>query len=103
MNDLIANAHVHCLYTDQPTGLKLKLLNALYMGRFVIVNKNMLAGTSLNEACIIAETHAQWQTEINSCFEKAFTGREIKKREEFLKPFDNLQKTKKLVGLIWEN
>ena len=33
MESLISNAQVHCLYTFQVTGLKLKLVNVLYAGR----------------------------------------------------------------------
>jgi hypothetical protein len=47
MNELVAEAHVHCLYTSQSTGLKLKLLNVLFKGRFVICNTKMIAGTSI--------------------------------------------------------
>ena len=42
MQTLLQDAHIHCLYTHQPTGLKLKLLNVLYSGRFCICNDAML-------------------------------------------------------------
>jgi hypothetical protein len=47
MQILIEDAQIHCLYTHQATGLKLKLLNVLYSGRFCICNEDMLAGTNL--------------------------------------------------------
>jgi len=53
MFDLIRNAQVNVLVTFQATGLKLKLLNVLYQGRFCLVNDKMLNGTGLDELCII--------------------------------------------------
>jgi hypothetical protein len=47
MNELVQNAQVHCLYTEQATGLKLKLLNVLFKGRFLICNSKMISGTEL--------------------------------------------------------
>jgi hypothetical protein len=101
MNELIENAQLHCLYTAQPTGLKLKLLNVLYKGRFVIVNKNMVTGTTLKSSCILAETPAQWIKEINNYFEKTLGADDIRTRKETLKEYDNPEKTKRLIGLIW--
>jgi hypothetical protein len=54
MFSLIEKAHVNVLVTFQATGLKLKLLNTLYNGRFVLVNKAMLNGTGLDDLCVIA-------------------------------------------------
>lgn len=58
MDDLVRNAHIHLLYTSQPTGLKLKLLNVLYQGRHIVANSHMLAGTDLQHTgvCYVAET-----------------------------------------------
>src|SRR5690606_8791039 len=42
MHELIAQAQLNVLYTFQATGIKLKLLNALYNGRWVIVNPLMV-------------------------------------------------------------
>lgn len=55
MDNLIENAHIHCLYTPQATGLKLKLLNVLYKGRFVVANEHMVHGTDLTSTCLIAD------------------------------------------------
>src|SRR5690606_15715599 len=44
---LIRGAQVHVLYTAQATGLKLKLLNVLFKGRFIVCNPQMLSGTDV--------------------------------------------------------
>ena len=68
MQSLIEEAQIHCLYTEQATGLKLKLLNVLYSGKFVVANTNMLVGTTLTEACTIANTPKEFIDSINQFF-----------------------------------
>jgi hypothetical protein len=56
MDTLIAEAQVHVMPTFQPTGLKLKLLHALFNGRHVVVNADMVVGTGLESICSVAES-----------------------------------------------
>ena len=100
MQSLIEDAQIHCLYTEQATGLKLKLLNVLYSGMFVIANTNMLVGTSLTEACTIANSPQQYIDSINQIFTKEFTENEIRKRKRVVEPMNNQEKTKKLIELL---
>jgi hypothetical protein len=100
MNELIANAQVHCLYTEQATGLKLKLLNVLYSGRFVIANNNMLAGTQLSAVCAIANSPKEYVAQINHLFSKEFTLEDIENRKQSVSSMNNDEKTKLLVSLI---
>lgn len=53
MQQLIQDAHIHFMLTFQPTGMKLKLLYALYSGRHVIANRDMLQGTGLEICCTV--------------------------------------------------
>ena len=100
MQILIKDAHIHCLYTEQGTGLKLKLLNVLYSGRFVIANTAMLNGTQLAKACYIANFPEEYIHEINVLFSKEFTLEEIEMRKKIISPMDNKGKTKKLIDLL---
>lgn len=52
---LIQEAHINLLPTFQNTGIKLKLLNALFNGRFCIVNSMMTEHTGLEKYCEIAD------------------------------------------------
>jgi hypothetical protein len=56
MDELITKAHIHLLVTFQSTGLKLKLLNALYNGNFIVANNKMVQGTGLEALCYVAVT-----------------------------------------------
>ncbi|MEO6188592.1 MAG: glycosyltransferase family 4 protein [Ginsengibacter sp.] len=84
MNDLIQKAHIHILPSFNNTGVKIKLLNALFMGRFVITNDNAIEGTGLDHLCKIANTPGEYQTALPKLFEQAFTENEILAREKTL-------------------
>ncbi|MBQ3709927.1 MAG: glycosyltransferase [Bacteroidales bacterium] len=85
MIDLIRNAQINVMVTDQPTGLKLKLLNALYNGRFCLVNDDMVRGTALGSLCVVAEEPGQFVAEINRLMKEDFTEDDIAERDEALK------------------
>lgn len=84
MNELITNAQINLLYTDQATGLKLKLLNVLYNGRHCIVNSKMVEGTFLNEICLVEDNKSQLKNLITEKFSVEITSVEIEKRKTVL-------------------
>lgn len=85
MIDLLRQAQVNILVTQQPTGLKLKLLNALYNGRFCLVNEDMVKGTSLESLCVVADEPEQMIAEIKRLMEEDFTEDDIDQRDETLR------------------
>ena len=85
MIDLLRQAQVNILVTNQPTGLKLKLLNALYNGRFCLVNSDMVKGTSLDALCVVADEPEQMIVEIKRLMEEDFTEDDIDQRDETLR------------------
>jgi hypothetical protein len=101
MNSLMENAHIHCLFTFQTTGLKLKLLNVLYRGRHVICNQAMLHGTQLHKFCTIAEKPEEIIKQINVLKEESFDEKALEKRKCILNSdFSNSIKTQKLIQFI---
>jgi hypothetical protein len=100
MQSLLQDAHIHCLYTHQPTGLKLKLLNVLYSGRFCICNADMLAGTNLQNTCIVKNTADEMIEAITNIFQKEFTQDLIILRKQALQAFDNNSKTQQLISYL---
>ncbi len=102
MNDLIENAHIHVLYTEQATGLKLKLLNVLHSGRFVICNDKMLEGTGLkgNEGLIICNSGNDFVSQTDAVMKKDFTSKLIAERKSQLDKFSNKRNMEKLLGLL---
>jgi hypothetical protein len=102
MTKLIHEAQVHVLYTAQPTGLKLKLLNVLFKGRYIICNTNMIEGTGLieNAGFILANTATEFIQKINSVFETEFSKSTIQERQKEISNFDNTENCKKLIEVI---
>lgn len=81
LNELIENAHVNVSITAQRTGLKLKLLNTLYNGRFCLVNDKMLSGTELDELCIVANNKGTIKRNLKTLFNEKFDEGEINDRK----------------------
>lgn len=98
MQTLIEDAHIHCLYTYQATGLKLKLLNVLYNGRFCICNDDMFAGTNLLATCIVKNSPQEMIDTIDNTLKKEFTQEFINLRKQALQAFDNKTKTQQLIA-----
>lgn len=100
MNQLISEAHVHVLTTFQPTGMKLKLLNTLFAGRFVIANADMVKDTGLESQCAIADDPIDIRHLISNTFEREFTEADVATRREGLVGFNNNLNAEILLGLL---
>jgi len=102
IHQYIGNAQCNVLPTFQATGIKLKLLSALFAGRFCIVNTPMVANTGLEDLCILADTPAEMKEKISRVFSQRFTQADIAKRENVLgKTFSNAQNAEKLVKILF--
>lgn len=103
INDLINNAHIHVLPTFQASGMKLKLLYALFNGRHVLVNEKMLHGTGLSELCATANDAVSFKTEIIRLMETAFTLNDITKRDTNLAiNYNNKTNAERILTLLRE-
>jgi hypothetical protein len=100
MKTLIEDAQIHCLYTHQTTGLKLKLVNVLFSGRHILANTNMLTGTNLSKACRVCDTPATYISSINELFNQSFSIDDIEVRKQATLSMSNSTKTKALIRLI---
>lgn len=84
MIELVAEAQINFLYTNQATGLKLKLLNVLYQGRHCVVNSKMVEGTTLSKCCIVEDSIDKQIIKIKNLMEEEVTPSIIEKRKEIL-------------------
>jgi len=102
MARLVRNAHLHIMVTFQPTGLKLKLLKALYNGRFCLVNPQMLAGTSLHTLCHVATTPEEIRSKVMHLSDVEFTPEMIEQRVRTLNAsgYSNEKNCKTLLELL---
>jgi alpha-N-acetylglucosamine transferase len=102
MNKLMHEAQIHFLYTNQTTGLKLKLINALYKGRFILLNDKMLHGVDASQQCVVANNSTDFILKINELMNQDFTIEKQKQRQFFLNQrFNNEQNIEKLLLLIY--
>ena len=102
MEALIKEAQINVLVTFQATGLKLKLLNTLYNGRWMLVNREMLAGTGLESLCEIAGSAGEMKQEIISLFNTEFDQNLLLARSELLqKRFSDEVNAKKLIKEVF--
>ena len=102
MIDLLRQAQVNILVTNQPTGLKLKLLNALYNGRFCLVNSDMVKGTSLDSLCVVADEPEQMIAEIKRLMEEDFMEEDIEERDAQMRQlYDNEANAKRIIEKIF--
>lgn len=82
--NLIRNAQVNILPTFQPTGIKLKVINALYNGRHCVVNSNMITDPELQNCCVITDTIEEMKKAVIKCMEEEFSEVSILNRREVL-------------------
>ena len=102
MESLIADAHINILPTFQPTGIKLKLLSALYKGRFCVVNKYMVQNTGLEEACFEANTPAKFRKIITTLLDQDFKEEDLEKRKSILlNKFNNSINAHNLIEIVF--
>lgn len=102
MNKLIEEAHIHVLYTEQATGLKLKLVNVLFKGRFVVCNDKMLQGTGINSNSTLAigNNPSEMIKAIESLMKMDYNSLFIEERKKQVSRFSNQQNAEKLLSLI---
>ncbi len=102
MQDMISKAHINVLPSYTQTGMKVKLLNALFNGRHCLVNDATVAGSDLESACHIGTTAEAFRQIIAQLYHQPFAPEEIKLRKLLLEDrFNNLSNAKKQVGWIW--
>lgn len=97
MDRLLQEAQVNLLITEQATGVKLKLMNALYEGRHCLVNSTMVAGTRLDEACTVADSQEEICNSLEILMKTEFTETELQKRIEILKKVDSINDIENII------
>lgn len=100
---LIHNAHVNILPTFQATGIKLKLLAALFNGRHCLVNTPMIKNTGLEDLVVIKDQADMMRNELVRMFNKPFSETDVFKREDALSygSFSNQYNVNNLIKLLF--
>ena len=102
MNDLIRKAHIHLLPSFSDTGIKFKLLHALYEGRHCVANENMVKGTGLEAACHIGSNAEAFAAIIMQLHHHPFGEEEVRLRKELLgNTYDAERNARTLIQYLW--
>jgi hypothetical protein len=102
LKDIISKAQLHVIPSFNCTGVKLKLLNALYNGRHCIVNANAVEGTGLKDVCHLAEDANDFKRVIQTLYERPFTFLDLQLRREKLQhQYNNHITASRLIAQIW--
>jgi hypothetical protein len=101
MINLIKNAHINLLISFQGAGIKLKLLNALFRGRFCIVNDEMVSGMDLKSLCYVRNSPSAIRQTVEALINAPFEQSKIEERRAILETqFSNIENARKLVSII---
>ena len=84
MEELISEAHIHVLPSFNATGIKIKLLNALYNGRHCLINSAAAADASLASLCYIADNADSMKQMIQQLMLIPFSEEYIAQRKQLL-------------------
>jgi hypothetical protein len=102
MEDMVRKAQVNIIPSFNETGVKLKLLHALFHGRHCLVNPQAVAGSGLESLCHIASTEQEFKKEIGRLFDISFTASMRAQRMEVLKSlYNNEQNARQLIAWIY--
>jgi glycosyltransferase involved in cell wall biosynthesis len=102
LQDIISKAHIHVLPSKNNTGIKLKLLNAMFNGRHCLVNKAGAEGSGLENYCHIADDAVSFQQKVEALYLQPFTEQEIQQRQGLLQTtYNNEMNAKQLMTFLW--
>lgn len=98
---LIQNAQANIILSFNDTGIKLKLLNALFHGRHCIVNEAALPDAEFKKFCKIFSSPTQLNQIISEITNKSFGDTGIAEREKFLSiHFNNKTNAERLNAIL---
>jgi hypothetical protein len=101
LNTLIREAQINVSVTFQVTGLKLKLLNNLYQGRFCLVNSAMLSGSQLDALCEFSDHPLDMKRKIQRLMTESFSSPVIEHRKKVLGSlYNNGYNVDRIISLI---
>jgi len=103
LEELIRNAHIHLLPAMQQTGIKLKLLNAIFNGRFCIANRNMIEHTGLEQYCLCFNHADEAKAAINAYMQQEFTAEDVIFRQPVVDTFSDSASAKKIISYLPEH
>lgn len=104
MEDLLQKAHINILpcFSKNITGIRTKLLHALYKGRHCVTTPAMVEGTGLEAACHIGTTANALASIISQLYYLPFEEEEVKLRKHLLEnTYNNDVNINRFINFLW--
>ena len=104
LNDLIRKAHINVLpcFNRETTGIRLKLLHALFEGRHCVVNPEMIKGIGLADACHIGTSGESIASILMQLNHHPFAEEELRlRRALLLKQFNNRENNQAFIQCLY--
>jgi hypothetical protein len=100
LKELLKRAHVNIFPAFQKAGIKLKLINALFLSRFCLCHPNIVDGTGLQDLCEIANNKSEFIKQMYRLIDEEYTEEEVQKREETLSEYNCQENAQRIIDLI---
>ncbi len=101
MLQLIKNARLNLFYSAHSSGIKLKLIHALFNAQRCLVSHEYLVNSDLSSLCIAVDEQ-NWKKVIEDEFNRNFDQKSIKQRKQKLKYYSCSFNVEKLLGFVFE-
>lgn len=100
LSGLITNAHIHVLPSFNTTGVKLKLLHALFEGRFVVTNDSGIEGSGIHAGIHLANDAESTIAIIKNLLLQEFAQENISERMAVTNIYNNDLNAQKITELL---
>lgn len=102
LRHMISSAQINVLPSFNETGIKLKILHALFHGRHCLVNSTSLTEDHFRKLCEFADGAEEMKKKVRGLFQQEFTDATIARRNEVLEGIYNNEKNAiRLIQSIW--
>lgn len=102
INDLVQKAHINILPSFNSTGVKLKLLHALFEGRHCVVNDAAVDGSGLGSACHIGNNANGLASIVTQLYHQPFAEEEIRLRKKILcETYNNSKNAEQIIAWLY--
>mgnify|MGYP000019103585 CR=1 FL=1 len=100
LDDLLQRAHINIFWSSNASGIKIKLLNALFNGRFCLVNNPVVEGSGLEDLCEVVDDEKSLVYKAIQLMDVEFSDEQYFHRKEKMTAYDNKQNTKRLLEIL---
>ena len=101
LDDLLQRAHMNIFWSNNASGIKIKLLNALYNGRFCLVNQPVVEGSGLEDLCEVVDDEKALVYKAIQLMDIEFSDEQFLHRKEKMAPYDVRQNTRRLLEILY--